>query len=117
MNNRVLIIEDELELSGLLKRFLVKKHYDVFCAENLSKALNLLKSNAFDAVILDNNLPDGKGIDLIPSINVLQNHPNIIAMSAMQVQDEAISAGASYYIEKPISMAKIYQLLNDKMQV
>ena len=114
MNNRILIIEDEMELSGLLKRFLVKRQYDVTCAESLTKALLLIQSNAFDAIILDNNLPDGKGLDIISKINHFQDKPNIIAMSAMQVRDEAIRAGASSYLEKPISMAAIYQLLNSK---
>ncbi len=113
MSNRVLIIEDETELSGLIKRFLSKRSYEVTCVENLTSAILLLQSNSFDAIILDNNLPDGKGLDIIPTINYVQNKPKIIAMSAMQVRDEALKAGASYYMEKPISMAAIYRLLNN----
>ncbi len=112
MKNRILIIEDEMELSGLLKRFLIKRHYDVICAETLTKAMLLLQSDAFDTIILDNNLPDGKGVDFIPVINRIQNKPKIIAMSALGIRDEALKAGASFYIEKPISMVSIYQLLN-----
>lgn len=114
MNNRILIIEDEMELSGLLKRFLIKRHYEVTCAETLTKAMLLLQSHSFDAIILDNNLPDGKGIDLIPTINDIQNKPKIIAMSALGIGEEALKAGASVYLEKPISMVSIYQLLNAK---
>lgn len=111
MNNRILIIEDEMELSGLLKRFLMKKHYDVTCAETLTKAMLLLKSHSFDTIILDNNLPDGKGVDFISKIMSTQNKPTIIAMSALGIKEEALKAGASFYIEKPISMGSIYQLL------
>ena len=117
MSQRVLIIEDEIELSGLLKRFLVKKHYEVECAESLTKAMLLLKSNEFDTIILDNNLPDGKGFDVISTINYIQKNPKIIAMSAMQVRDEAIQAGASYYIEKPISMSLVFRLLNESSPI
>ena len=116
MNNRILIIEDEIELSGLLKRFLIKRHYEVICVETLTKAMLLLQSHSFDAIILDNNLPDGKGIDFIPTINNIQNKPKIIAMSAIGVGEEALKAGASVYIEKPISMVSIYQLLNTKQE-
>ncbi len=112
MINRVLIIEDETELSGLIKFFLSKKLYEVTCAENISSAVSLLRSNFFDTIILDNNLPDGKGLDIIPIINCTQNKPKIIAMSALQIREEAFIAGASYYIEKPISLAEIYLLLN-----
>ena len=89
----------------------MRKNYDVTCAENLTVAMKLLNIGLYDAIILDNNLPDGKGIDVIPTINFIQHNPTIIAMSAMQVQDEALEAGASYYIEKPISMAAISRLL------
>ncbi len=111
MNNRILIIEDEMELSGLLKRFLIKRHYEVTCAETLEKAMLLLKSHSYDTIILDNNLPDGRGIDFIPTINSIQNNPTIIAMSAIGIGEEVLKAGASFYIEKPISMVSIYQLL------
>lgn len=114
MNNRILIIEDEMELSSLLKRFLIKRHYEVTCAETLTKAMLLLQTASFDTIILDNNLPDGKGIDFIPTINMIQNNPKIIAMSAIGVGEEALKAGASVYIEKPISMMSIYQLLDAK---
>jgi DNA-binding response OmpR family regulator len=113
MSNRILIIEDETELSGLIKKFLSKRAYDVTCVENLTSAILLIQSNSFDAIILDNNLPDGKGLDIIPTINYAQNKPKIIAMSAIQVRDEALKAGASHYMEKPISMAAIYKLLNN----
>ena len=111
MNKSILIIEDETELSGLLQKYLVRKNYDVTCAETLTMGMQLLHAFNYDAIILDNNLPDGKGIDAIPIIKFIQHQPKIIAMSAMQVQDEAIKAGASFYIEKPISMAAIYRLL------
>ena len=112
MNKSVLIIEDETELSGLLKNYLTKKKFKVTCAENLELAMELLKYSNYDAVILDNNLPDGKGIDAIPTINYMQHNPIIIAMSAMQLKEQALIAGASYFIEKPISMADVNRLLN-----
>ncbi|MBL7814042.1 MAG: response regulator transcription factor [Saprospiraceae bacterium] len=111
MNNKVLIIEDERELSELLKRFLIKKQYEVTCVENLNQAMHALHMYLFDTIILDNNLPDGKGIDIIPTIHASQNKPTIIAMSALHIRDEVLNAGASYYIEKPISTAAIYQLM------
>ena len=112
MNKSVLIIEDEPELCALLKKYLTKRKFNVTCAENLKLAMELLKYFSYDAVILDNNLPDGKGIDVIPAINYTQHNPIIIAMSAMQIKEEALIAGASYFIEKPISMADVNRLLN-----
>ena len=76
MNKRVLIIEDELELSSLLQKFLVKKQYDVTCVDTISNAIKLIETSQYDAIILDNNLPDGKGIDVIPTINFMQQSPN-----------------------------------------
>lgn len=111
MNAKILIIEDEIELSGLLKRFLIKKHCDVVCAENINSAKAYIFGDSFDVVILDNNLPDGKGFDLIKTIKMAQKSPIIIAMSALQAKDEALNAGASIYMEKPIKISQVYDVL------
>lgn len=110
-NNKVLIIEDEEELGYILKRFLSKKCFDVDYAMNLKDGLNCLKNTDFDVLILDNNLPDGKGMDLIPRIRATMPKITIIAMSALGLKSLALSAGASYFIEKPVSLNEIYHMI------
>ena len=78
---------------------------------NLKDGINYLKNTDFDVVILDNNLPDGKGMDLIPRIRKAMPKIKIIAMSALGVKPLAMAAGASYFIEKPVSLNEIYQII------
>ena len=110
-NNKVLIIEDEEELCYILKRFLSKKRFDVDYAMNLKDGLDCLKKTDFDVLILDNNLPDGKGMDLIPRIRAAMPKITIIAISALGLKPSALAAGASFFIEKPVSLSEIYHMI------
>lgn len=109
--NRILIVEDEVELSGILRTYLSRRHFEVECVETLKDSLTLLSHNLFSFVILDNNLPDGKGLDKIAEFKYLQPQMKIIAMSALQIAHAARTAGADYFIEKPISLKTIEGIL------
>ena len=111
MLNKVLIIEDETELSNILKKYLIRRRYEVECVETLRESFVLLSTQSFGAIILDNNLPDGKGLDYIKEFKRLQPELKIIAISALQINDAALNAGANYFIEKPISLKMIESLL------
>lgn len=111
MLNKILIIEDETELSDILKKYLNRRRYEVQCVETLHESFTLLSTQSFGAIILDNNLPDGKGIDHIKDFRLLQPGLKIIAISALQINDAAMKAGANYFIEKPISLKVIESLL------
>lgn len=111
MPNKILIIEDELELSHILRQYLNTRDFEVDCAETLKESWQLLKNKSFDFIILDNNLPDGKGLEYIPSFRGIQPHLKIIAMSALQLHEVALTAGAHYFVEKPISLKTIENIL------
>lgn len=66
-----------------------------------------------DLVFLDNNLPDGKGINIIGDIK-RKGDLRIVMMSAMtNLRDEAFSKGVDYFIDKPISFVEIQRILNE----
>lgn len=111
MFNRVLIVEDELELSGILSKYLNRRNFVVECVETIKGGIELLSHQPFSFIILDNNLPDGKGLEHINHFRGLQPTLKIIAMSALQVRDAALNAGANYFIEKPISLKAIEKIL------
>ncbi len=62
---RVLIIDDEKDLCELIKVFLSSKGYDVDCANCLADAHIKWDANPPALVLLDNNLPDGIGLDML----------------------------------------------------
>lgn len=65
-----------------------------------------------DWIFLDNNLPDGKGINVIEQIK--QSHSSrVIMMSAMSnLKEEAFRRGVDYFMDKPISFVEIRRILS-----
>ena len=111
MIHKILIIEDEEELATILQRYLAKKRFHVQATLTLHDGLKRLAAEPFDALILDNNLPDGKGIDHISALRKLYPNIMVVAISALQIRDAALAAGANYFVEKPISLHGIHAVL------
>ncbi len=68
MNKSVLIVDDEPDLANLLARFCIKKNLLPKTANSLSEARTLISDFTPDFAILDFNLGDGLGVELIPLI-------------------------------------------------
>lgn len=105
MKKRLLIIEDCEMMQRFLKSYL-KKEYDVVLAETQLMAHNILSTEtAFDAIIVDINLPDGSGIHFIQQFqNTIYQGTPIIAMSGTKDQNvrlDALEIGAADFIVKP----------------
>lgn len=79
--SRILHVEDDADISQLV-RILLDESYDITLAPSLLDAKLALTSNDFDLVLLDIGLPDGSGLDLIPSIRKLAEPPEVIVFSA-----------------------------------
>ncbi len=75
MQRKILIIEDEFDLSLLLKLHLMNKEYDVAMAYNIKDGMNKIESFQPDILFLDNNLPDGYGWEKV--IEIKEQHPSI----------------------------------------
>jgi two-component system alkaline phosphatase synthesis response regulator PhoP len=65
---KVLIVDDELDISEFISYNLKKEDYEVFIANNGSQALNIIKSHKPDLVLLDIMLPDVDGIEVCQEI-------------------------------------------------
>ena len=79
-------------------------------AYTLNDGLEKLHSKNFDILLLDVNLPDGSGLDIISDVMALPFHPQIIIMTAFSDPDGAelaIEIGAWDYIEKPVSSNRL----------
>jgi two-component system, OmpR family, response regulator len=71
---RILIIDDEKDLCELIKVFPSSKGYDVDCANRLADAHIKWNANPPALVLLDNNLPDGIGLDMLEAnLSLLSN--------------------------------------------
>jgi two-component system KDP operon response regulator KdpE len=120
---RILIIEDEKDLGILIRNFLIKQlkikapESSVKIATTLKEGLIFVNDMNPDWVFVDNNLPDGKGIN---EIEWIKNHTAIsktciVMMSAMNnLRDEALRKGADYFLDKPISFVEIDRILKEQ---
>jgi DNA-binding response OmpR family regulator len=110
---RVLIVDDEIDLCSMIKLFLTKKNYEVFIAHTLRDGLLKMDALAPDALLLDNNLPDGMGWKHAENIHEQYPQMNITLISAYHTSKEIkAKLGSSINIlEKPISLKDIEQFL------
>mgnify|MGYP002778626832 CR=1 len=109
---RVLIIDDEEELCLLLGAFLRKKNARVDYALTLREGLAKLTQAHPDLILLDNNLPDGIGLDQIEAIRQQERGVRVVMMSAMNnLKEKALAAGAEAFLEKPVSFGAISHLV------
>src|SRR6266700_139788 len=98
----LLIVDDEKPTRDGL-RAAVEEHYDVYVAEDMAAALELLKHQHFDVLLTDFRLPKGDGMKLIAHAKTLSRKPICILMTAYGSEDlavQAIRAGADDYIAK-----------------
>lgn len=107
MPKTLLIVDDEVDVCRLLCKRLSTKFNRVECAHTLSDGFSKAVLSNPDTILLDNNLPDGFGIHFISVFKTLINPVKIILISAMNLQQEALEAGADLFWEKPIILRQL----------
>ena len=108
---RLLIIEDDLLLGDSLELALQKSGYAVDWAKNASEALAFLASTShYSAVLLDLNLPDLYGIELLAKIRADKNRVPVLVITALDNTETKIlglDSGADDYIVKPFDIEEL----------
>ncbi|OOZ37518.1 sigma-54-dependent transcriptional regulator [Solemya velesiana gill symbiont] len=105
MKNRLLIIEDDAGLNQMLQFHFEDLGFDVTGVSNCSEGMLQLNENAFDLLLLDQQLPDGNGLDLLTEICQKTPGQAVIMMTGqhdLELAIQAIKAGAADFIHKPI---------------
>jgi len=101
---KLLLLEDDHILSETLQLFLSKEGYDVDTALSMEEAEELTFHNTYDLYLLDINLPQGNGLDLLKSLRYAEDMtPTIFitALTDMNSMAEGFKLGAIDYIKKP----------------
>lgn len=114
---QILVVEDELTNSILLKRILTRAGYSIVVAHNGMEALKHLERDKFDAVLTDWMMPQIDGIELIRRMRQqLKPLPLIIMITALVSEGArayALESGADDYIAKPIDVEELLTRLKD----
>lgn len=120
MKKNILLIEDDKDISELISYNLKKENFNVITAYDGEEALNLIKDNVIDLIILDLMLPGINGIDLLKYIKrdeKTKNIPVIIETAKGEENDIVLGLelGADDYVTKPFSpkvlVARIKRLI------
>ncbi|OZU88960.1 DNA-binding response regulator [Virgibacillus indicus] len=114
---KVLLIDDEKRMLNLLALYLRPHHYDCIKVQQANEALEYIREETFDIVLLDIMMPEMNGWELCREIRRFSNVP-IIMVSAREEKEDIIKGlklGADDYITKPIDegelLARIEALL------
>jgi len=107
---KILIVEDEIELSESIMFYLKNEGYICEYALTYDSAIEKITLYLYDIVVVDLNLPDGNGINIIKRLKDSNFEGGIIITSARQSLDDRIlglNAGADDYLVKPFHLAEL----------
>ena len=106
----VLIIDDDKAICDWIAEVVSRLGHHFVSAHLLREGLRKVKSEPFDIVFLDVQMPDGNGLESLPKFKATLSHPEIIVITGLGHPDEAelaIRSGAWDYLEKPASFDAI----------
>ena len=109
IKDRVLVVEDEKSISGLIKAILTANGYDVITASTGNEAFSMISSHCPDLVVLDLGLPDMDGMEIIKAVRSWTSLPIIVVSARSYERDkvQALDMGADDYVTKPFSAAEL----------
>jgi len=116
---RVLVVEDEVKMAGLLKRALEEEGYAVDVAGRGQDAVWLGTENPYDAIVLDLMLPDLDGFEVSRQLREAGRWSPVLMLTARDAVADRVAgldAGADDYLTKPFSFAELLARLRALMR-
>lgn len=113
---KALIVEDEVDICFLLTGILRKKNLLTTFVNTIKDAKQTLITQHPAILLIDNNLPDGHGIDILDEIKHDNPDIKIIMITADDTQDnkdKALKAGVDFFIGKPFTRDAINKMLDN----
>lgn len=116
MSNRkeILLVEDEPPLAAICSGYLKDEPYDIVMVDLVKKAFDHLTSSTPDAILLDLQLPDGNGMDILNHVHEHNLPCTVIivtANSSMKTAIEAMQKGAADFVMKPFNKDRLVYTL------
>ena len=112
---KILIVEDEYPVRDVLKIALSENGYIVYEAENGKQGVQMFIDCVPDIVLTDVKMPGISGIELTKKIKETQSDADVVIMTGYGSEElviEAIRAGATNYVKKPVSFDELFNILD-----
>ncbi len=116
---KILIIEDDLSFQEILRSTLEQERYVVEVAPDYRTGLIKLSDYTYDCILLDINLPDGNGLNLLRELKEMKKTGSLIIISARDsIEDkvEGLDLGADDYLAKPFHLAELLSRIKSVMR-
>lgn len=115
---KILLVEDDKVLGNGILLALKDSEKEIDLCHNLATARLKIQNDDFDLMILDINLPDGNGLDMLREIKMKKNLP-VILLTANDMETDVVMGlelGADDYITKPFSLAVLRARVNTQLR-
>jgi DNA-binding response OmpR family regulator len=107
---KLLLVEDDFDLSGAVGRSLASRGFEVLCCGDGAEALAALRKKAFDVAVLDLTLPGLDGLEVLARLRSDGNRTPVLVLTARGAVSERIAglnAGADDYLAKPFDLDEL----------
>lgn len=111
----VLVVEDEEDISELLRYVLENENFTVRTAGSIAEARARLKEQSPDHVLLDRGLPDGDGLEICKELKGKGAKSSVFIISTRKNPEEVregLAAGADQYFTKPFDFVEVISRLS-----
>lgn len=115
---RILLVEDDRALGRGVCMALSREDLSVTSCESLAQGRRALEEEKFDLLILDINLPDGSGLDLLEELRRKSDLP-VLLLTANDLETDIVvglECGADDYVTKPFSLAVLRARVNAQLR-
>lgn len=110
---KILIVDDQKQIVDFLKEFLSDKGHEIDVAHDGLTGLNLLKTQSYDLVFVDHEMPELTGIEMIKFSRESGNQAKMVVISGYPVMREFLvkAVGADAFLPKPFTLDEIEAVL------
>ncbi len=109
IKDKILVIEDEQNISHFISATLNSSGYDAMIAHSGSEALSMISSHCPDVIVLDLGLPDMDGLEILKSVRSWSSLPIVVVSARTHESDKvtALDLGADDYLTKPFGTSEL----------
>lgn len=115
---RILVVDDEVQICNLIKKMLLQEGYQIFTAFSGEEALNQIKKNSMDLMLVDLKMPSMNGLELLQQARDLQKNLKSILLTAYGTASSARDAmflGVFDFLTKPFDIKLLKKVVKEAL--